>query len=160
MTADQDTASTPTVDGEGAPDAGSAVEVVRSTDADTQIEHPDKLLRIAHMTRSLLNEVEATELDEAARERLTGIHNQAVDALRDLVSEDLRSELDDLHLSTEDSAPSGPELRVAQAQLAGWLQGLFQGIQASIMSQQASAQHQLQQMRQQRGGGSSTGQYL
>ena len=159
MTADQQTAPRPDAEEQAAAATGSALEVAEPSHEGSQVEQPDKLLRIAHMTRSLLNEVESTELDEAARERLTGIHNRAVDALRELVSEDLRSELDNLHLDADDTAPSAAELRVAQAQLSGWLQGLFQGIQASIMTQQASAQQQLRQMRQQ-GGGSSTGQYL
>lgn len=97
----------------------------------------------------MLAEVTTTELDEAARQRLTEIHNRAVDDLRAVVSDDLRAELDGLSLDPDDSTPTGAELRVMQAQLSGWLQGLFHGIQASIATQQMAAQQQLARMREQ-----------
>ncbi len=133
-----------------------------------EIEHPGKLLRIAGMVRAMLAELETASLDEPSRQRLTEIHNQMLDALRELLSGQLEAELSEFRLDIEGAPPSGAELRVVQAQLAGWLQGLFQGIQASIASQQLAAQHQLAQMRQQQlpggepggTGSSDTGQYL
>ncbi|HEX2027672.1 MAG TPA: proteasome activator [Nitriliruptorales bacterium] len=126
-----------------------------------EIEHPARLLRIAHSIRSLLDEVRTTDLDEAGRERLAAIHQQAVDSLQEIVSENLVEELGQMELPMDEGIPSGGELRVVQAQLAGWLEGLFRGIQASMASQQIAQQHhrQLAQRRALEGGG-QTGQYL
>ena len=130
------------------------------------IDEPTQLLRIAGMVKGLLNEVETTELDEAARERLGAIHQRSVEMLREVMSEDLVAELDEMVLDLGDDVPSGSELRVAQAQLAGWLEGLFHGIQASMASRRMAQEGQLQKMlaqgagQQQEGGGNSTGQYL
>lgn len=131
-----------------------------------EIEHPAKLLRLATMAQALLNEVATVQMDEAGRSRLASIHNETIEELRQLVSEDLRSELDALELEpVGDGVPTGGELRVVQAQLTGWLQGLFQGIQASVASQQMAAQQQLARMQQQGelgpgSSGSRSGQYL
>jgi hypothetical protein len=128
-----------------------------------EIEHPAKLLRIAHMVRSMLDEVRTTELDEAGRERLAAVHNQAIDALAEIVSDDLEEELSDLAEQLHDGTPTGSELRVMQAQLSGWLEGLFRGIQATMAAQQRSVQEQLQRMSRQDSGDEReqpTGRYL
>lgn len=118
-------------------------------DVRSQIEEPAKLMRIATTVQTLFQEVKTTELDEAARQRLTDIHNRIVDELRELVTSNLESELEAFSLDQEDGPPSGGELRVMQAQLAGWLQGVFHGIQASVATQQMAAQQQLAQMQHQ-----------
>ena len=128
-----------------------------------EVEEPARLLRIASTVQALLHEVRTTELDQAARERLTDIHNRMVDDLSQIVSDELTQELEGLALQPEQGTPSGAELRVMQAQLAGWLQGLFHGIQASIATQQMAAQQQLAKMRAQQAGelpGSQPGHYL
>ncbi len=113
------------------------------------VEEPARLIRIASTVQTLLEEVQTTELDEAARQRLTEIHNRTVEDLRSVVSGDLAAELEGLSLEPDDGTPTGAELRVMQAQLSGWLQGLFHGIQASIVTQQLAAQQQLARMRAQ-----------
>lgn len=147
--------------------AEQATQVVPRDDEPQQlgpeIEEPARLLRIAMAVQTLFQEVKTTELDEAARQRLTDIHNRTIEDLRDLVSSDLEAELDAFTLEQHGSPPSGAELRVMQAQLAGWLQGLFHGIQASIATQQMAAQQQLARMREQSPGqlpGGKPGQYL
>ena len=155
-------------DGRGNGQAGGAVpgaQIVPKEEQQelrTEIEHPARLLRIATAVQMLFQEVKTTELDEAARQRLTDIHNRTIEDLRGLVSSDLEGELDAFTLEIDDGTPSGPELRVMQAQLAGWLQGVFHGIQATVASQQMAAQQQLAQMRQQGEGtpGAGPGQYL
>ncbi len=149
---DQSTMDAPETDGNdgGAPERASeaADQSLRPSAAEMrereEVEHPAKLLRIAHMVKSMLDEVRTTELDEAGRRRLADIHNRAVEELRGIVSEDLQDELADVRTGVEgDDAPTGDELRVAQAQLAGWLEGLFRGIQASMAAQARQAQQQL-----------------
>lgn len=131
-----------------------------------EIEHPAKLLRIAAIVKAMLDEVRTVELDEAARARLATIHNRMIEELGDLVSDDLRAELSELELEPVEGEPTGAELRVVQAQLSGWLQGLFHGIQASVASQQLAARQQLAQMKQGQLGpggeqtGAGAGQYL
>lgn len=146
--------------------------VVREEDGDgeegpqSQVDEPDKLLRLAGQVRGLLNQAWDCELDEAGRERLADIHNKVLGDLRELVSGDLREELEGMRLPDPDEPPSGAELRVYQAQLGGWLEGLFHGIQASMASRQAAQQQQqmMQQLQQQGSGGGPTpggsGQYL
>jgi hypothetical protein len=112
------------------------------------VESPAKVMRIGSMVKQLLDEVRAAPLDEASRERLVSIYHQSVDELADALSPDLRDELRQFALPFEGSeAPSDAELRIAQAQLVGWLEGLFHGIQATLFAQQLAAQQQLQQMR-------------
>lgn len=123
----------------------------------SEIDQPDKLLRLAGQIRNLLSEVEAADLDEAGRARLADIHNRVLSELRGLVSSDLRDELDDMSLTGIEETPTGPELRVVQAQLGGWLEGLFHGIQASMASQQAAQQQQLMQQLQRQSGSSGQG---
>ena len=100
------------------------------------------------MIKQLLEEVRAAPLDEASRARLREIHQTSIKELEDGLSPELREELDRLTLPFDDSAtPSDAELRIAQAQLVGWLEGLFHGIQTALFAQQMAAQAQLQEMR-------------
>ncbi len=112
------------------------------------VTEPSKLIRIASMTRAMLDEVRQAPLDEAGRERLLSIYERSLEELREVVSEDLRDELDSVFIPMGETAPSEAELRIAQAQLVGWLEGLFHGIQASLISQQMAASAQLDRMRQ------------
>ncbi|MEM1334317.1 MAG: proteasome activator [Actinomycetota bacterium] len=113
------------------------------------IAEPAKVMRIGAMVKQLLEEVRAADLDEASRERLAEVYERSITELADALSPDLQEELRGLALPFDhDGAPSEAELRVAQAQLVGWLEGLFHGIHASLMAQQYAAQQQLQQMRQ------------
>ena len=115
---------------------------------DVATEHPAKLLRIAMMVRETLEEVRRAPLDESARVNLAEIHERVVEELKKGLSEPLAEELDRITLTLEDSdIPSEAELRIAQAQLLGWLEGLFQGIQAAIATQQMSMAAQLEEMR-------------
>jgi hypothetical protein len=105
-------------------------------------------MRIGSMVKQLLDEVRAAPLDERSRERLAAIYQQSVDELASALSPDLQDELRSLATPFhEDSAPSDAELRIAQAQLVGWLEGLFHGIQATLFAQQLAARQQLEQMR-------------
>jgi hypothetical protein len=110
------------------------------------ITEPAKLLRIASMVRELLDETRQTSLDEPGRKRLAEIYGRAVGELTGVLSEDLREELESLAPSME-GVPTESELRVAQAQLVGWLEGLFHGIQAAMFSQQAAARAQFDELR-------------
>lgn len=112
------------------------------------ISQPAKLMRIASMTRAMLEEARQAPLDEAGRRRLLEIHEGSLGELKAVLSDDLQEELDNIFLPITSDTPSESELRIAQAQLVGWLEGLFHGIQASLWSQQMSAQAQLEQMRQ------------
>jgi hypothetical protein len=113
------------------------------------IERPAKVLRIGSMVKSLLDEVRQAPLDEAGRARLREIYDQSVRELATTLSPDLAAELESVAIPfDEDRVPSEPELRVAQAQLVGWLEGLFHGIQAALMAQQMAARAQLDEMRQ------------
>lgn len=114
------------------------------------VTEPSKLIRIASMTRAMLEEVRASGLDDQGRRRLIVIYHNSIDELRDVLSDDLKEELDAIFLPLEREIPTESELRIAQAQLVGWLEGLFHGIQASLLTQQMSAQAQLEQMRRRR----------
>ena len=112
------------------------------------IEEPAKIMRIGEMIKRLLDEVRSAPLDEAARARLAQIHERSLSELEEGLSEDLVDELHRVTLPFEDtSVPSEAELRIAQAQLVGWLEGLFHGLQTALVAQQMAAQAQLQQMR-------------
>jgi len=114
------------------------------------VEEPAKLMRIGSMIKQLLEEVRSADLDEAARGRLKEIYETSLEELGSALSEDLRAELDRVAIPFgDDSAPSDAELRVAQAQLVGWLEGLFHGIQATLFAQQMAARAQLEDMRRQ-----------
>ncbi len=135
------------------------------------IGQPAKVMRIGTMVKQLLEEVRAAPLDEASRVRLKEIHTASIRELESGLTPELREELERLSLPfTDDSVPSDAELRIAQAQLVGWLEGVFHGLQTALVAQQMAARMQLEQMR--RGlppgtggeggptGGSGTGQYL
>ncbi|GHJ46734.1 peptidyl-prolyl cis-trans isomerase [Catellatospora sp. TT07R-123] len=112
------------------------------------IEQPAKVMRIGSMIKQLLEEVRAAPLDEAGRQRLVKIHRQSIVELEDGLSPELREELERISVDfTGGATPSESELRIAQAQLVGWLEGLFHGIQAALVAQQMAARMQLEQMR-------------
>lgn len=164
--------------------APTSPEVVEEAEARGGISEPGKLLRIAVMLRELQEEVRRADPDEEGLERLKLLHQRAVQELSETLSGDLREELAAFTLPFEEM-PSASEIRIAQASLVGWLEGLFQGIQMAIANQQNEARMQLEQMRgrglprgpggapgpgqgqagpgqqqQQPGSGPSTGQYL
>jgi hypothetical protein len=113
------------------------------------VEQPAKVMRIGTMIKQLLEEVRAAPLDEASRNRLKEIHKSSVRELEQGLAPELREELERLTLPfTDDTAPTDAELRIAQAQLVGWLEGLFHGIQTALFAQQMAARAQLEQMRQ------------
>lgn len=107
---------------------------------------PTKLIRIASMTRAMLEEVRHAPLDEQGKARLAAVHSRSLDELREMLPADLLDEFNEIMVPLHHEKPSEPELRIAQAQLIGWLEGLFHGIQASLFSQQMAAQQQLQEM--------------
>ena len=110
---------------------------------------PAKVMRIGSMVKQLLEEVRSSALDEASRERLAEIYERSIVELTEALSPDLQDELRHLALPfKEGEVPSDGELRVAKAQLVGWLEGLFHGIQATLFAQQIAARQQLEQMRQ------------
>jgi hypothetical protein len=119
-------------------------------EARPHVSEPSKLIRIASMTRAMLEEVREAPLDDAGRDRLRTIYDRSLAELKDVLSEDLVEELDAVFIPIDEGTPSEAELRVAQAQLVGWLEGLFHGIQASLISQQMAATAQLDHMRQPR----------
>lgn len=111
------------------------------------VEQPAKVMRIGSMIRQLLEEVKSAPLDEASRARLREIHQASIKELEQGLAPELVEELERLSLPFEDSTPSEAELRIAQAQLVGWLEGLFHGIQTVIYAQQMAARGQLEQIR-------------
>ena len=111
------------------------------------VHEPAKVLRIAGMVTRLLAEVRDAPLDEAGRRRLREIHDESITELASVLSPDLAGEVSRMSLPLDGAVPSGAELRVAQAQLAGWLQGLIHGIQAAILVQQVDAQEELARLR-------------
>ncbi|MGH9271543.1 MAG: bacterial proteasome activator family protein, partial [Ilumatobacteraceae bacterium] len=124
-----------------------------ASDADEQsgeaVTSPAKVMRIGSMVKTLLDEVRAAPLDEPSRERLAEIYERSIVELSEALSPDLQEELRMLALPFRDGeVPSEGEIRVVQAQLVGWLEGLFHGIQATLFAQQLAARQQLEQMRQ------------
>jgi hypothetical protein len=118
------------------------------------VSEPAKVMRVGSMVKQLLDEVRAAPLDDASRERLAVIYQRSIDELTSSLSPDLAAELRSMALPFEEGeVPSDAELRVAQAQLVGWLEGLFHGIQATLFAQQLAARQQLEQMRGQLGPG-------
>jgi hypothetical protein len=128
-----------------------AAELVAAEDAEddptSMVEQPAKVMRIGTMIKQLLEEVRAAPLDEAGRQRLREIHESSIHELEDGLSPELREELNRLSLPFGSETPSEAELRIAQAQLVGWLEGLFHGIQTALFAQQMAARAQLEQMR-------------
>ena len=118
------------------------------------VGQPGKVMRIGTMVKQLLEEVKAAPLDDASRARLAAIYQRSIDELAEALSPDLQSELRSLAPPfTAGGVPSDAELRIAQAQLVGWLEGLFHGIQATLFAQQLAARQQFEQMRGQLGPG-------
>ena len=113
------------------------------------ISQPAKVMRIGSMVKTLLDEARSAPLDEAGRARLREIHEQSIRELADGLSPDLVAELERVTIPFDSPVPSEAELRIAQAQLVGWLEGLFHGIQATLVAQQMAARAQLDEMRQQ-----------
>ncbi len=112
------------------------------------VSEPAKVMRVGSMIKQLLDEVRSTELDEPSRQRLRAIYDTSVNELGSALSPDLQEELERLAFPfTDEGTPSEVELRVAQAQLVGWLEGLFHGIQATLFAQQMAARQQLENMR-------------
>ncbi len=144
------------VDPHDAQGSESAVEVLSGPDRggdeddgpDESIERPAKLLRIGSMVKQLLEEVRQAPLDEASRGRLREIYEQSIRELAEGLSPDLAAELDRISIPFDSETPSDAELRIAHAQLVGWLEGLFHGIQATLVAQQVAARAQLDEMRQ------------
>ena len=155
------------------PDAMQAQDDEDQRSITDLVEQPAKVMRIGTMIKQLLEEVRAAPLDEASRSRLREIHATSIRELEDGLAPELQEELERLALPfSEDSVPSDAELRIAQAQLVGWLEGLFHGIQTALFAQQMAARAQLEHMRQGAlppgmgqpgvpgGPGHGTGQYL
>ncbi len=125
----------------------TVAEKAEEVEERASVSEPAKVMRIGTMIKQLLEEVRSTELDEPGRDRLREIYETSVSELASSLSPDLKEELQRLALPFDaDDVPSGAELRVAQAQLVGWLEGLFHGIQATLFAQQAAARQQLEQM--------------
>ncbi|MEJ7651510.1 MAG: bacterial proteasome activator family protein [Nakamurella sp.] len=135
------------------------------------IGEPAKVMRIGTMIKQLLEEVRSAPLDEASRVRLREIHARSIAELEEGLTPELREELERITLPfSEDSVPSDAELRIAQAQLVGWLEGVFHGLQTALVAQQMAARSQLEQMRrgqlppgasaEEGGHPTGTGQYL
>jgi hypothetical protein len=153
---DTDTPDAPVEHGElvepGAPPHGE--QAPPTDEVEPGVEHgsvtePAKVMRIGSMVKQLLEEVRQAPLDERSRERLAEVYERSVTELAEALSPDLQEELRSLALPfSDDAVPSDGELRVAQAQLVGWLEGLFHGIQATLFAQQLAARQQLEQMRQ------------
>lgn len=168
MTANSDDDSIEILTGDDTPDPTAADEQRSITDL---VEQPAKVMRIGTMIKQLLDEVKSAPLDDASRTRLREIHATSINELEGGLAPELRDELHRLALPfPENAIPSDAELRIAQAQLVGWLEGLFHGIQTALFAQQISARAQLEQMRQGAlppgmagpagGGAHGTGQYL
>ena len=138
---------TPTPVDEGSPDQpGEDTQDVERQLTDL-VEQPAKVMRIGSMIRQLLEEVKSAPLDEASRARLAGIHRSSIKELEEGLAPELVEELERLSLPFSSDTPTEAELRIAQAQLVGWLEGLFHGIQTAIYAQQVAARAQLEQMR-------------
>lgn len=169
----------PVAPGEGAAEAGEdddlarghIVELGEGASADgaeptASVAEPAKVMRVGSMIRQLLDEVRATSLDTPSRERLREIYDRSVVELGSALSDDLREELERLVFPFHpDEVPTEVELRMAQAQLVGWLEGLFHGIQATLFAQQMAARQQLERMRHElpqgaEGGDARPGTYL
>ncbi|GAA0509149.1 hypothetical protein GCM10011581_18680 [Saccharopolyspora subtropica] len=151
--------------------SGAEEQAERGEDINDLVEQPAKVMRIGTMIKQLLEEVRAAPLDEASRTRLKEIHQSSIRELEQGLAPELVEELERLSLPfAQESTPSEAELRIAQAQLVGWLEGLFHGLQTALFAQQMAARAQLEQMRRglpmgtsgeaDHGHGRGTGQYL
>lgn len=134
--------------GSASPGVGEGDDESREVPVTEMVEQPAKVMRIGSMIKQLLEEVRAAPLDEASRVRLKEIHHSSVRELEDGLAPELVEELERLSLPfTDETIPTEAELRIAQAQLVGWLEGLFHGIQTTLFAQQMAARAQLEQMR-------------
>jgi hypothetical protein len=136
----------PEVVPEPSPDGAAAVAEA-GPEADEQVLRPTKLIRIASMVRTMLDEVRRAPLDDASRRALREIHERSLRELEGVLSPELRQELSEVVLPFSAETPTESELRIAQAQLVGWLEGLFHGIQATLFTQQAMAQQNFEEIR-------------
>jgi hypothetical protein len=121
-------------------------EAAEESELTPGVTQPTKLIRIASMTRAMLEEARQAPLDDGGRKRMATVHARSVAELREVLSPELDEEFGEIMIPLNDAGVSEAELRVAQAQLIGWLEGVFHGIQASLWSQQMSAQTQLAEM--------------
>lgn len=135
-----------------APTVGAADE----GEGHNNVAEPAKVMRVGTMIRQLLDEVRQTEMDGPSRDRLREIYETSITEIAGAVSPDLRDELDRLALPFGEGTPTDAELRIAQAQLVGWLEGLFHGIQATLFAQQMAARNQLEDMRRRLPAGGET----
>ena len=126
---------------------GAGGEDGEPTESSEQVLRPTKLIRIASMVRGMLDEVRRAPLDDAGRRALREIHERSLHELEDILSPELRDELEGVVIPFGADTPSESELRIAQAQLVGWLEGLFHGIQATLFAQQMAARQQLEKIR-------------
>jgi hypothetical protein len=129
------------------PDDDADQDVERERNVTELVEQPAKVMRIGRMVQQLLEEVKAAPLDEPGRQRLAKVLHVSIQELKEGLAPELDDELDRLIEPFEDTTPTESELRIAQAQLVGWLEGLFHGIQTAIYAQQMAARSQLEQMR-------------
>jgi hypothetical protein len=132
------------------PDENTEIAEAQDDDVDfitAQVEQPAKVMRIGTMIKQLLEEVRAAPLDEAGRARLREIYTSSIRELEDGLAPELKDELERLTIPFGGDVPSEAELRIAQAQLVGWLEGLFHGIQTALFAQQMQARSQLEEMR-------------
>ena len=133
-------------------DAG--VEAAVPDTAEPMVSDPAKLIRLGTMVQTLMNEIREVPTDEAGRKLLARIHTETMAELGTVLNDDLMDELTEFaDCCDSDGVPSESEIRVAQAQLVGWLQGLLQGLQASMVAQQAAAARQLHELQAVRGPG-------
>ncbi|MEE1929923.1 bacterial proteasome activator family protein [Streptomyces sp. TRM 70351] len=134
--------------GSSTPGGGEGDDGGREVPVTEMVEQPAKVMRIGSMIKQLLEEVKSAPLDEASRARLKEIHRSSLKELEDGLAPELIEELERISLPfTDDAVPTDAELRIAQAQLVGWLEGLFHGIQTALFAQQMAARAQLEQMR-------------
>jgi hypothetical protein len=127
-------------------EATSALAEVPDQSESEAITEPGKLMRMASMARAMLVEARSAPIDEAGRDHLKQIYDRTVSELRSVLPDALREELSTIFVPLDGGVPSESELRLAQAQMVGWLEGLFNGIQAAVMTQQMAAQAQLMRM--------------
>ena len=128
-------------------DAAEIVPEPGLPEVDEQVLRPTKLIRIASMVRAMLDEVRRAPLDDAGRRALREIQERSLRELHEILSPELQQELSTVFLPFSAETPTDSELRIAQAQLVGWLEGLFHGIQATLFTQQTMAQQQFEEMR-------------
>jgi hypothetical protein len=128
------------------PDSVESEPAAEGEETTPDVTQPTKLIRIASMTRAMLEEARQAPLDDSGRERMAKVHARSVEELKEIFSPELQDEFNEIMIPLNDEKVTEAELRVAQAQLIGWLEGVFHGIQASLWSQQMNAQTQLAEM--------------